>query len=308
MAATGSAMPAADLLASFEEHLRRVRGVSAGTCRNYLWHAGLFLEAACPDGLADASELTAVQVSGFVVGLTSRYAQRTVELAATALRCFFRFLRAAGLRADRLEDAVPMVPNGGRRLVRHLSPGKVGQLIASLGSPSPRDLRDKAMIVCIARLGLRAGEVAALCLEDVDWRNAALRVRSRKTGHGAVLPLTAEVGEAIAAWLREGRPAIEGRPLFVQLQRGRAPGCPLTGDAVGSAVARALARAGIDAPVHGANLLRHSLATGLQAGGASMQQIAGLMGHSSLATTRIYAAVDVAALRQIALPWPGAAR
>lgn len=306
MAATGKAIPAQDLLAGFDEHLRRVRGLTSGTRRNYLFHAGVFLAAACPAGLADAGQFTTAQVSGFVVGLTNRYQQGTVELAATALRSFFRYLRVAGLRADRLEEAVPMVPYRQRGLVRHLEPGRVEQLIASLDSASSRDLRDKAMILCVARLGLRAGEVTQLCLEDVDWRNAAVRVRARKTGHGAVLPLTEEVGVAMADYLRLGRPDTLARQVFVQCRIR--PGEPISASVVGRAVDHALQRAGMDAPARGANLLRHSLATGLLAGGASMRQIAELMGHSSLATTRIYAAVDIAALRQVALPWPGTSR
>lgn len=241
-----------------------------------------------------------------MVGLTNRYQQGTVELAASALRSFFRYLRVAGLRADRLEEAVPMVPCRQRGLVRHLEPGRVEQLIASLDSASSRDLRDKAMILCVARLGLRAGEVAQLCLEDVDWRNAAVRVRARKTGHGAVLPLTDEVGVAMADYLRLGRPATLARQVFVQCRIR--PGEPISASVVGRAVDHALRRAGMDAPARGANLLRHSLATGLLAGGASIRQIAELMGHSSLATTRIYAAVDITALREVALPWPGPAR
>ncbi|HXZ73292.1 MAG TPA: site-specific integrase, partial [Streptosporangiaceae bacterium] len=190
-------------------------------------------------------------------------------------------------------------------VVRHLEPGRLGQLIASLDSSSPRGLRDRAIILCIARLGLRASEVTQLRLEDIDWRNGVLRVRARKTGHGALLPLTAEVGMALAGYLQHGRPATAARHVFVQ-HRLR-PGEPISSSVAGNAVDNALTRAGMDAPGRGANLLRHSLATGLLAGGASLREIADLLGHSSLATTRIYAAVDIAALREVALPWPQAA-
>jgi site-specific recombinase XerD len=251
-----------------------------------------------------AAEIGVQHVSGFVSAAACRYRPRTVELAASALRSFFRFLRVAGLRGDRLEDAVPMVPHRTGGLVRHLQPGQLGQLIASLDASSPRGLRDKAVILCMARLGLRAGEVTQLRLEDVDWRNATLRVRARKTGHGALLPLTAEVGTALADYLRSGRPDTPARQVFVQCRIR--PGEPITSSVVGNAVDHALRRAGMDAPVRGANLLRHSLATDLQAGGASLREIADLLGHASLATTRIYAAVGVAALREVALPWPQA--
>jgi integrase/recombinase XerD len=217
---------------------------------------------------------------------------------------FFRLLRVEGLRLDRLEEAVPMVPHRPSGLVRHLDPGRFEQLIASLDSSSPRGLRDRAIILSMARLGLRASEVVQLRLEDIDWRNATVRVRARKTGHGALLPLTDEVGTALAGYLQQARPDTRARQVFV-LHRLRV-GAPISSSIVGRAVDNALQRAGMTAPMRGGNLLRHSLATELLERGAGLTEIADLFGHSSLATTRIYAAVDVAALREVALPWPRA--
>lgn len=291
-----------DALAAFDEHLRRARGVCAGTRRNYARFADAFLQTVFPDGRVEVGQICVRDVIDFVGAAMCRYQPATVELAATALRSFFRFLRAAGLRADRLEDAVPMVPHRRTGLVRHLDPGCLKQLIASLDSSSPRGLRDRAIILCMARLGLRAGEVAQLRLEDLDWRNAVVRVRARKTGHGARLPLTGEVGAALADYLQHGRPGTAARQVFV-LHWLRA-GAPISDSVVGRAVDNALRRAGIQAPIRGANLLRHSLATDLLARGAGLTEIADVLGHRSLATTRIYAAVDVAALQEVALPWP----
>ncbi len=225
-------------------------------------------------------------------------------MVATSLRSFFRFLRGEGLGGDGLEDAVPMVPHRRSGLVRHLDRGSFEQLIASLDTSSARGLRDRAIILCIARLGLRASEVCRLRLDDIDWREGVIRVRARKTGHGALLPITAEVGAALADYLQHGRPDTPARQVFVLLSLR--PGEPISDSIVGRAVDRALRRAGIDAPTRGGNLLRHSLATGLLARGVGLGEIAGLLGHSRLATTRIYAAVDIEALRQVALPWPGA--
>ncbi len=305
MAATRDLRATEDLLAAFDEHLRRARGMCAKARCNYARFVRAFLQAVFSGGPVVAAAITAGDVSGFVGDLTRRYQPRSVELAASALRSFFRFLRAEGLRGDRLEDAVPMVPHRPSGLVRHLEPGQLEQLIESLDASSPRGLRDRAIILCIARLALRAGEVTQLRLEDVDWRNATVRVRARKTGHGALLPLTAEVGMALAGYLEHGRPVTAARQVFVQ-HRLR-PGEPISSSVAGNAVDNALTRAGMDAPVRGANLLRHSLATGLLAGGASLREVADLLGHSSLATTRIYAAVDISALREVALPWPQAA-
>ena len=189
------------------------------------------------------------------------------KLAASSLRSFFRFLRAAGLREDRLADAVPMIPHRPAGLVRHLDPGRFAELTASLASSSPRGLRDMAIILFLARLGLRASEVVALRLEDLDWRNATVRVRARKTGHGALLPLPGEVGAALADYLQHGRPGTPARQVFVQVRQRL--GAPISSSIVGHAVDSAPRRAGMDAPVREANLLRHSLATGLLGRGAS---------------------------------------
>jgi integrase/recombinase XerD len=290
------------LLVGFDEHLRRTRGVCAGTRRNYTKFVHAFLGAVFADGPVDVSGIAPAQVIEYVEAVTRTYRPRTAEGAATSLRSFFRFLRAEGLREDRLEDAVPMVPHRPSGLVRHLDPRRFEQLIASLDSASPRGLRDRAIILCMARLGLRAGEVVQLRLDDLDWVNATVRVRARKTGHGALLPLPDDVGAALAEYLQQARPDAAGREVFV-LHRLRV-GASISGSIVGRAVDNALRRAGMTAPMRGGNLLRHSLATELVDRGASLREIADLFGHSCLATTRIYAAVDVAALREIALPWP----
>jgi integrase/recombinase XerD len=300
----GSSWASEEALAAFDDHLRRVRGLCDGTRANYARHVGAFLEERFPDGLVRADEIGAHDVIGFVSAATGRYQPRTVELVASSLRSFFRFLRGQGLGREGLEDAVPMVPHRRSGLVRHLDVPSIERLVGSLDASSPRGLRDRAIIMCIARLGLRAGEVCRLRLEDIDWREGVVRVGSRKTGHGALLPLTVEVGGALSDYLQHGRPHAPAREVFVLL-RQRA-GAPISASIVWRAVDRALSRAGIDAPTRGGNLLRHSLATGLQARGVSLEEIAGLLGHSRLATTRIYAAVDIAALRQVALPWPGA--
>ena len=291
-----------EVLTAFDEHLRRVRGVCPGTRRNYARYVDEFLVAVFDDRGVEFAEVRAPEVAAFVGGLSCRYQPRTVEHVATALRVFFRFLRAQGWCEDRLADAVPMVPHRPSGLVRHLHPKVLEQLIASLATASPRDLRDRAIILTIARVGLRPGEVTQLRLEDLDWNNAVVRVRARKTGHGALLPLTSEVGAAVADYLQHGRPEVDAREVFV-LHWLRV-GAPISTSIVGRAVQRALDHAGIDAPTRGGNLLRHSLATGLLAGGASLPEIADLMGHSSLATTRIYAAVDIGRLREIPLSWP----
>ncbi len=290
------------LLAAFDEHLRRVRGVCPGARRNYQRCVRAFLDGASVGGVVDVAQIGAPEVVEFIGTMAHRYRGGTVEIAATSLRSFFRFLRAVGLRTDRAEDLVPMVPRRRSTLPRHLGQPEFARLLASLDRTSSRGLRDRAIILCVARLGLRATEVVELELDDFDWRNGTVRVRRRKTGHGALLPLPQRVGAAVADYLRNGRPETLARNVFV-LHMHRV-GAPISVSIVGRAVDNALSRAGIDAPTRGANLLRHSLATDLVRRDASLSEIAGLFGHASLATTAIYASVDIGALRQVALPWP----
>jgi integrase/recombinase XerD len=287
------------VLAAFDDHLRRARGVCAGTRGNYARWVREFLDARFLDGQVEIEELGAREVIEFISATSRRYQPRTLEGVATSLRSFFRFCRSQGLGSEGLEDTVPMVPHRRSGLVRHLDSRALNEFIASLDTASRRD---RAMILCMARLGLRVGEVCRLRLDDLDWRQGVISVRTRKTGHGARLPLTAEVGGALAEYLQHGRPETTAREVFVL--NGQRPGEPINGSAVGRVVQRALERAGIEAPTRGGNLLRHSLATDLQAKGVSLIDIAGLLGHSCLATTRIYAAVDVDALKEVALPWP----
>ncbi len=293
------------VLTAFDEYLHRVRGVSPAARRNYERYARSFLSARFDGRPVDFSRVTVSDVVSFVTDATSRYRPPTVQLLTSVLRCLLRFARSEGLLAGRLDEAVPAV----RRppsLPRRLGSVEFADLVASLGSSSPQERRDRAMILLGARLGMRAGEIARLCLDDIDWRSGTITVQTRKTGHGAQLPLVFEVGEAIAGYLEHGRPRSEVRQVFVVHRQH--PGAPIDRQTVGDAVRRALRNAGIDAPAHGANLLRHSLATDLLRHGTSLKEIADLFGHRSLGSTQIYAKVDVAALREAALPWPAALR
>jgi site-specific recombinase XerD len=165
--------------------------------------------------------------------------------------------------------------------------------------------RDYAVLLLLARLGLRAGEVVALLLDDVDWDAGRMRVRG-KGGREAWLPLPTDVGQAIAAYLQHARPNAPDRHLFL---RASAPIRGLkSGMAVASIVAHALRRAGIDTPRRGAHQFRHALATQMLRHGASLAEIGELLRHRSPQTTALYARVDLAALRALALPWPGGAR
>lgn len=292
-----------ELVATFQEHLRRTRGMHPNERHTYARHVRAFIEQAVGAGPLDITALSASDVIGFIASLVGRYRPSTIGKANTALRSFFRFLRVEGLRDDRLDDAVPGVVR--RRLAglpRYLEANQFDQLLDSLDRSTPRARRDRAMILCVARLGLRASEVVRIRLEDIDWRAAVIHVPTRKTGRGALLPLLADVGEAVAEYIENGRPPTQTRQVFV-LHHLRV-GEPATQQTMCDAVEIALDRAGIEAPVRGPNLLRHSLATRLIRSGASLKEIADLFGHRRLKTTQIYAKLDLDSLRAVAHPWP----
>ena len=293
-----------ELIDAFQQHLRRTRGTQPDEHRNKARYVRSFIEhVGCSDELIDVSVFTAPDVISFIESLVDRYRPTTIRHVSTALRSFFRFLRVEGLRIDRLDEAVPGVVH--RRLAglpRYLDDGQLERVIAGLDRSTSRGQRDRAMILCIARLGLRASEVVRLHLEDIDWRAAVLHVPTRKTGRGALLPLVADVGEAVFEYIEDGRPPTTSRHVFV-LHHIRV-GDPASLRTVGNAVRVALDRAGVEAPIRGANLLRHTLATRLIRSGASLKEIADLLGHRRLETTQIYAKLDLESLRGVAQPWP----
>jgi len=287
----------------FTQHLCRVRGAREQTLPGCARYVRQFLRSVFGDAAVDVSKIVAPDVISFVRAATGRYRTSTVKLAATSLRSFFQFLRVEGPCDARLEAAVPRVAH--RRLStlpRHLSEDQLRLLVASLDGATARRCRDRAILLCLCALGLRASEVADLRLDDIDWRAATLHVRVRKTRRSDVLPLPRAVGVAIFSYLRSGRPPTQDRHLFVL--HGCAAGAPIRSHVVGHAVRLALQRAGIQAPSRGAHLLRHTLATHMLRRGASLKEIADVLGHRRLDTTAIYAKVDIPALRGVALPWP----
>ena len=188
---------------------------------------------------------------------------------------------------------------------KSLPPGTVQRVLAGHDRSTPVGRRNYAILLLLARLGLRAGEVVGLNLEDLDWDNGLIRIR-RKGSRWTRLPLPSDVGAAIAAYLQSDRPPSSSRRVFLRHN------APIRGFAhticVSSIVRRTLIAAGVDSGRTGAHLFRHTLAVDLLRNGASLDQIGDVLGHRSPNTTALYAKVDIAALREVALPWPGGAR
>jgi site-specific recombinase XerD len=275
------------------------------TARGYADAVRSFLGGRQDAGGLGLEDLTAADVTAFVLATSPGKPKGTAKLTVTALRSLLGFLHVAGLIREPLGHVVPAVASWRLSGVpRALEPGQVAALLASCDQHTATGRRDFAMLTLLARLGLRAGEVAGLALEDIDWRAGEITVRG-KGSRAERLPLPADVGEAIAAYLRDGRsePFEAARQVFL---RARAPRRGLTSGGVTQAVFAAGQRAGIG-PVF-AHRLRHSAATGMLAAGAPLTEIGQVLRHRRLLSTAIYAKDAIGALRVLARPWPGGAR
>lgn len=287
-----------DLLKAFCAWMRERRGTSDQGLYNYSIPIRQLLS--CIGG--DLSKLNARCLRRFVLK-QSQGGRWTARRCRTALRMFLRFLIAEGHCRAGLLGAVPVVAHWRlTSLPRYLPPEHVEHLIALCDPSSPLGKRDRAILLLLARLGLRAGDIVQMRLPDIDWKGAWVHV-SGKNRRQTRLPLTQEVGRAIAAYVQAARPPACTDALFL---RSRAPFRALGSHcAVSMIVDGALRRAGIKRPGRGAaHLLRHSVASSMLRYGASLEEISTLLRHRSIETTQIYAKVDVTSLGQIAQPWP----
>ena len=290
----------------YAQYLRDARALARATIVNYVSFIRGFLTDSFAAGPVRLARLSASDVVRFVQQQAPQLHLKRAKLLTTALRSFLRYARYRGEVALDLAAAVPIVANWSiSSIPRAIGASQVRQLLASIDRHTAIGRRDYAIVLLLARLGLRSGEVAFLKLDDLDWNVGQVSVRGKRDQRTA-LPLPADVGAAIAAYLRDGRPRCTSRRVFL---RSKAPIRGFLGQcAVGSIVRHALQRAGIQAPTKGAHQFRHALATHLLRHGASLTEIGEVLRHRNLQTTTIYAKVDLTALRTLALPWPGGAR
>ncbi len=292
------------VIEAFEQHQRRTRGLRDTTLHGYAPLVRGLIREALGDDPIDVRRLGPSDVIRFVVTMTDRFSPRSMKTVGTALRSFFRFLRTEGVGDERLETAIPAVAHWRlSSLPRCLSDEQLARVLASFDGARPCVLRDRAIVFCLATLGLRPGEVAELRLEDVDWRQGTVHLRTRKTRRGEVLPLPRDAGRAIVDYLRRERPKTGERRVFVQ-HLGHRRGAPVSSTVVSGVVARSLRRAGVEAPLAGAYVFRHTVASRMVRRGISLKEVGDFLGHRSLDTTTIYAKLDVPALGEVALPWP----
>ncbi len=287
------------LFNDYAAYLVQERGVVPMTVRKYQSIARNFLSVCLGEDKLELSQLRASDVSSYIVCQSRQSSVNWTKYTVSALRSILRFLYLRGELATELVGAVGTVAAWRQTsLPKALPAEQVQRLLKSCDRRTHLGRRNFAIMLLLARFGLRAGEVAALELDDFDWTRGELVIRGK--GREDRLPLPCDVGEAVVAYLRRVRPQTSLRKLFLS---SIAPLRGITGDAVAKIVRRACIRAGL-API-GSHRLRHSAATEMLRKGSSLSEIAQVLGHRSVDTTAIYAKVDRRRLREVAQPWPG---
>lgn len=296
--------PRGQLERRYHQYLRAERGLATTTVQTYVGVVRQFLTEQRGEAWSSLGTLSATDVATFIRRHARAASPGRAKMLVTALRSLCRFLFYTGeLRVD-LSAAVPTVPDWRLATIpRALVPEDVERLLTACDTQTATGRRNRAILCLLARLGLRAGEVVALELEDIHWRTGEITVRGKKGCRQDRLPLPADVGTALATYLRERGPS-GTRRVFLCM---RAPRRSFAGPgAVTTIVRRTLARANLHPPVRGAHLLRHSLATRMLRYGASFVEIGQVLRHRAASSTEIYAKVDLDALRSLAHPWPDA--
>jgi integrase/recombinase XerD len=294
-ASTQPAQPT--LLSEFRHWMFTQRGVSESTLNSY---QAILLDLLATLG-EQAERFTAKSLREFILQRVRFHNPASAQNVVSAARMLLRFLIATGRCEPGLEGAIPSIAAWRLSTIpRYLPTEDVERVIAVCDPGTALGARDQAIILLLARLGLRASEVAGLRLGDIDWYNATVEVRD-KCRRQARLPLPQAVGDALWYYLEQVRPSVDTDRVFITIV---APKRPLSRATVTQTAARALRHAGVDAPFFGAHLFRHSTATTLLSQGASLQTIGTVLRHTSVETTALYAKVDHTLLQEVALPWP----
>jgi site-specific recombinase XerD len=295
--------PLGNLQIDFAQYLTEQRGLRPATVKQYLFHSRRFLTERFKNGVLALGQLNTQDISRCVLHQARAVSPNAAQHMTVALRNLFRFLRQRGDIATNLADAVPATASWSLAgLPKSLSPRQIERVLRACKQDSPVALRDRAVLLMLARLGLRAGEVVHMTLDDIDWEAGELTVRG-KGGRQDKLPLPKDVGQSLAQYLRRARPRCACRRVFI---RCNAPHRGLAGSSTIVGIVRtALQRAGMNEVAGGAHLLRHGLATAMLRKGASLPEIGEILRHQLPKTTAIYTKVHMDALRTLAQPWPG---
>lgn len=289
-------------LEPYNQYMVQDRGLSSSTSYMYTKYSRLFLSDVFNLKPISLNAICAKDVTEFVRKYANEHSSSENSLTVSSLRSFFRFLLVRGKITVDLASCVPTVANWGEnRLPQYLTPQELEHLLEHNKGKTALKRLNYAILLLLARLGLRACEVVRLTLDDIDWENGEIVIRG-KGGRQTRFPLPVDVGEALVAYLKNGRPSCSTRRFFIC---SRPPLKPLgNSSTVSSIVHRCLKKAGLNPPKKGAHLLRHTLGTECLRNGATLPEVGEILRHRQVDTTAIYAKVDFARLETIAQPWP----
>lgn len=287
----------------YDRYLSEERGLSLSTRINYRFFIQRFLSTQFGNNPPCFSDLKAAGVIRFIRHQAERLNPKRAGLMVTALRSFFRYLRYRGDLSIDLAACIPAIANWQfSTLPKFLQPEQVQRVLSQCDRRTAHGRRNFAILLLLARLGLRACEIVSLTLDDIHWQVGEISIKG-KGNQSSRLPLPPDVGQAIADYLEKDRPTCSTRRVFIRLRAPRRGFA--NSEAISTLVARTLKNAGIDSPHTGAHLFRHTLATEMLRQGSALADIALLLRHRCINTTTIYAKVDLMALRPLAQPWPG---
>ena len=287
----------------FKVYLNDVCGLSNSTIQSYTHHTKGFLLNRFGKQQIRHQDITPRQIMKYVSQKAKQYKPNSRKTLTNSLRCYFRFLQFEGKCSRNLILAVPTIPSWKLATIpKTMTKEQLSRFLASFNRKTPYGQRDYVIALCLLELGMRASEAKDLLLDDIDWKNSTVTIRATKTLNSRILPLPVRLGKALVCYLKNGRPKTDSRNIFI---RHIAPkDKPVTVSVVKKAIHRAYKRAGLADQVTGTHVFRHTLATITHQKGATLKEVADILGHKCIDTTTIYTKVNLPMLAKVALPWP----
>ena len=290
-------------LGEYLAHLRGTCGLAESTCQGHAFYARQFLHRKYGMGRLRYERLCPQDCTRFIADVAKRMSPISLRRVTSSIRTYLRYLQMQGQCGREMIAAIPTIPMWKlAHLPRTMTKEQLRTFLACFDRTTVLGRRDYAMALLMSKLGLRVSEVAQIQLDDIHWRDAAIRLASPKSRRAKVLPLPTHVGRAIADYLRHGRPPTSHRHVFAR--HGAPRGLPVTTGLIRAAMIRAYKCCGFDPAWKGTHILRHTVATHLYQSGATLKDVADLLGHRSLEASLIYTKVNLPALAAVAMPWP----
>ena len=287
----------------FKMYMDDVCGLSSSTIHHRVCNTIEFLTDTFGNHQIKYQNITPCRILKYVSKKAKQLKPSSMKILTVSLRCYFRFLKFEGKYSSNLIDAVPTIPSWKLATIpKTMTKEQLSRFLASFNRKTPCGQRDYAMALCFIELGLRAYEVKGFLLDDIDWKNSTVTIRSSKTSRSRILPLPVHIGKALVCYLKNGRPKTDSRNVFVRYSVPK--GKPVTIHMVGGAMRRAHKRAGLEDQFTGTHVFRHTLATAIHQKGATLKEVADILGHKCIETTTIYTKVNLTMLAKVALPWP----